>query len=136
MTIVADASAIIAALVDSGSDGQWAQELIESNEIVAPSLLHVECTNVLRRLESSGTINDINASIAYKNLLLLPVTLFPFEPFAPRIWNLRNNLTSYDAWYVAVAEAIEIPLATLDKKLTNSMGPECRFIHPSLATTI
>ena len=53
---------------------------------------------------------------------------FPFEPFADRIWQLRNNVSSYDAWYVAVAEELGFPLATLDQRLTEAEGPSCEFM--------
>ncbi len=122
---------VVSALVDTGPDGQWAEQLLQNNEIVAPSLLQVECTNVLRRLTTSGKIIDLDASMAHRDLMLLPISLFPFEPFAERVWTLRNNLSSYDAWYVAVAESLNIPLATLDIKLTNASGPGCKFISPS-----
>ena len=128
MTIVVDASTVVSALVDAGSEGQWAEQLLQSNEIVAPSLLLVECTNVMRRLTSSGKIVDLDASMAYRDLMLLPISLFPFEPFADRVWTLRNNLSSYDAWYVAIAESLKVPLATLNTKLTNAPGPTCKFI--------
>ena len=55
---------------------------------------------------------------------------FPFEPFAARIWELRHTLTSYDAWYVAVAEALSVPLATLDVPLSTASGPVCEFLTP------
>ena len=122
---------VVSALVDTGPDGQWAEQLLQKNEIVAPSLLQVECTNVLRRLTTSGKIIDLDASMAHRDLMLLPISLFPFEPFAERVWTLRNNLSSYDAWYVAVAESLNIPLATLDIKLTNAPGPGCKFISRS-----
>ena len=133
MNIVVDASTVVAALVDTGPDGQWAEQIIKDSAVFAPSLLHVECTNVLRRLKTSRQLNDLNASIAHKNLMLLDVVLFPFEPFAERIWSLRENISSYDAWYVAVAEELEIPLATLDTKLTNAPGLNCQFISPVVA---
>jgi len=128
LTIVVDASTVVSALVDAGFEGQWAEQLLQSNEVVAPSLLQVECTNVLRRLTSSGKIIDLDASMAYRDLMLLPISLFPFEPFADRVWALRNNLSSYDAWYVAIAESLNVPLATLDTKLTNAPGTMCKFI--------
>lgn len=53
--------------------------------------------------------------------------LFPYAPFAARIWDLRDNVTCYDAWYVAVAETLNAPLATLDVRLANAPGPRCRF---------
>ena len=130
MTIVVDASTVVSALVDTGPDGQWAEQLLQNSEIVAPSLLQVECTNVLRRLTTSGKIIDLDASMAHRDLMHLPITLFPFEPFAERVWTLRNNLSSYDAWYVAVAESLNVPLATLDTRLTNAPGLGCKFISP------
>ena len=60
----------------------------------------------------------------------LDVELLPFTPFAERVRALRNNLTSYDAWYVALAEAIDCPLATPDRKLSRATGPTCRIVGP------
>ena len=56
--------------------------------------------------------------------------LFPFVPLAERIWALRGNLTIYDAWCVALAEALDCPLATLDRKLSRAQGPACEVITP------
>lgn len=64
-------------------------------------------------------------------LLRLDIELFPFEPIAARIWQLRHNLTCYDAWYVAVAETLGLPLATLDGRLSRAPGPTCRFLLPA-----
>ena len=60
----------------------------------------------------------------------LDMELFPFDPFAGRIWELRHNVTSYDAWYVAIAEALNLPLATLDESLSKSSGVSCKFLTP------
>jgi predicted nucleic acid-binding protein len=70
------------------------------------------------------------ASAAQQDLVSLELELFPFEPFSLRVWQLRANLMSYDAWYVAVAEALELPLATLDQRLARAPGPTCRFLLP------
>jgi predicted nucleic acid-binding protein len=56
--------------------------------------------------------------------------LFSFEPFAERVWVLRHNVTSYDAWYVALAEVLRLPLATLDERLVKAKGPTCNFLTP------
>ena len=56
--------------------------------------------------------------------------LFPFAPFAERVWALRENLTSYDAWYVALAEVLDCPLVTLDRRLSRASGPVCEIIAP------
>ena len=72
----------------------------------------------------------MEAESAHGDLLRLDVELFPFSPFAERIWALRGNLTSYDAWYVALAEALACPLVTLDRKLGRATGPTCEVIIP------
>ena len=130
MTAVIDASVIVAALVDSGSEGRWAESVLAESILAAPQLVLAETTNVLRRLELTGGISRLEANSAHKDLLDLDVELFPFAPFAVRVWELRSNLTSYDAWYVALAEAIELPLSTLDRKLSRAVGPRCSFNLP------
>ena len=130
MTVVMDASALVAALVDSGPDGAWATSLIQREGVVGPELLPAEVCNVLRRLEISGRLSTAEAAMAYGDLQRLNLDLFLFSPFAQRIWELRGNLTAYDAWYVALAEALEYPLATLDLRLVGARGTECEFFHP------
>jgi predicted nucleic acid-binding protein len=60
----------------------------------------------------------------------LNIELFSYEPFSDRIWELRHDVTSYDAWYVAIAESLDLPLATLDEHLCRAKGPECEFLVP------
>jgi len=130
VTVVIDASALVAALVDSGSDGRWATSLIAREGLAAPEMLLAEVCNVLRRLELSGRLSTAEATLAYGDLQRLNLELFPFSPFAQRVWDLRGNVTSYDAWYVALAEALASPLATLDLRLIGSRGTECEFLCP------
>ena len=96
----------------------------------APELALVEATNILRRLERAGIITTPEANGAQSDLMQLEIELFSFEPFANHIWELRHNVTSYDAWYVALAEAIGAPLATLDEHLAKAYGIACRFLTP------
>ena len=131
MTLVLDASVIVAALVDSGREGQWAEALIAEGSLTAPELAMAECSNILRRLERAGKISRLEANSAQRDLLRLDIQLFPFAPFAGRVWDLRSNLSSYDAWYVAMAEAFECPLATLDRKIGRATGPVCKVIAPA-----
>jgi predicted nucleic acid-binding protein len=130
MTVVVDASVIVAGLVDTGPDGAWAESLLESEALAAPHLMPVEVTNILRRAALAGDISVDVASLAHRDLLQLRVELFPYEPFAERVWALRENVTAYDAWYVALAESITSPLATLDGKLSRATGPRCSFSTP------
>ena len=131
MTAVVDASVLVAALVDSGHDGAWAEDVIFEGSLTGPELVLAETGNVLRRLEQAGVITRLEANSAYDDLLSLEIELFPFAPLAERIWALRGNLTTYDAWYVALAEALDCPLATLDLKLSRAHGPACDVITPS-----
>ena len=127
---VVDASVLVAAMVDSAVDGQWAEDVVGAGHLVAPQLAVVETLNILRRMEASGQITDLEATASQRDLHQLPIELMPIRPFEERIWQLRANLTSYDAWYVAVAEALELPLATLDRRLAQAPGPECEFELP------
>lgn len=130
MTLVLDAAFVVAALVDDGPGGRWAESLVPSDHLAAPQLMPVETANILRRAALAGAISAETASQAHADLLALRVDLFPYEPVAPRVWELRTNITTYDAWYVALAEALEAPLATLDTKLSRAPGPRCPFRTP------
>jgi predicted nucleic acid-binding protein len=128
LTVVIDSSVVVAALIDTGSDGAWAEKILGSGELSAPAMLLAEVTNVLRRLVGNERITEPEANAAFEDLMQLTVDLHTFEPFAERVWELRHNVTSYDGWYVAIAEALDSPLATLDGRLVRAQGPECRFL--------
>jgi predicted nucleic acid-binding protein len=130
LSAVIDASVVVAALIDSGPHGDWAEEVLASGLLQAPELVHAEATNTLRRLERAKLITTPEANAAQDDLMQLDIELFPFEPFAARIWELRHNITSYEAWYVAIAEALKLPLATLDEALSKSNGVVCKFLTP------
>jgi predicted nucleic acid-binding protein len=130
MSVVVDSSVVVAALVDSGRHGKWAEEILASGLLLAPELVRAEATNVFRRLERAKLITTPEANAAQGDLMQLDVEVFPFEPFADRIWELRHNVTSYDGWYVAIAEALKVPLATFDAPLSRSNGVTCKFLTP------
>ena len=130
MSIVIDSSVIVAALIDTGPDGIWAEQVIDDQLLYAPALVRVEATNVLRRLERAEQITTAEANGAQEDLTRLEIEQFPFEPLSDRIWELRHTVTSYDAWYVAVAEEFGYPLATLDRRLARTAGPKCKFLTP------
>ena len=130
MTAVVDATVLTAALVDSGPAGRWAETIVGAEPLIAPELVLVETANVLRRLELARDISVLEAAGAHRDLVRLDLELFPYTPFADRVWELRHNLTSYDAWYVALAEAFDYPLVTLDRKLSRTAGVKCKFLVP------
>jgi predicted nucleic acid-binding protein len=130
LSIVVDSSVLVAALVDVGPHGTWAEEVLARGSLQAPELARAEAMNILRRLERAKLITTPEANGAQEDLMQLDIDLFSFEPFADRIWELRHNVTSYDAWYVALAEALALPLATLDERLSRSSAVACRFLTP------
>ena len=130
MTTVADSSALVAALVDSGSDTIWVDAAFADEDLACPELALAEAGNILRRMELAERISHTEATAAYAELFDLDIVLYPFTPFAERIWELRNNLTIYDAWFVALAEALDCPLVTLDRRLSRAVGPACEIVTP------
>lgn len=131
MTLVVDSSVILAALLQGGaSSGRWAENVVTSDALAAPHHLHAEVAGVLRRRTLAGEISDEVASTAYAALLAMTFELHPYEPFALRVWELRHTVTVKDAWFIALAEWLEAPLATLDMRLTRAPGPRCQFVTP------
>ena len=130
MSVVVDASVLVKALLSTGPDGDWAEAIVAGDSLHAPDLALAETTNVLRRLELARAITTAEANAAHEDLMQLNIELFSFEPFAERAWELRHNLTGYDAWYVALAEALRLPLATFDERLAKARGPRCEFLTP------
>jgi predicted nucleic acid-binding protein len=125
VTSVLDASAVAAALLDDGPNGQWCDAQMALDDLAAPALMPFEVANIVRRTEARGAIDASTAARAIANLRALPVDLLPFDPLAGRVWELRPNLTVYDASYVALAEVLGGPLVTLDRKLANAPGARC-----------
>jgi predicted nucleic acid-binding protein len=130
VSAVVDASVLIVALVDTGPQGEWAEQVLAGGGLHAPELARVEATNILRRLERAKEITPPEANAAHEDLMQLSLELFSFDPFADRVWELRHTIASYDAWYVAVAEALKLPLATLDARLSKAKGVTCDFLTP------
>ena len=124
MTVVVDASVLVA---DSGAEGAWAESMVAEGPLASPELALVEASNILRRLEQAGQLSSLEAASAHGDLLQFDMELFPF---ADRVWALRHNLTCYDAWYVALAEALNCPLLTLDRRLSRANGPTCNIVTP------
>jgi predicted nucleic acid-binding protein len=130
VTVVVDSSVVVAALVDDGPDGAWARAGVSGAVLSAPAHLYVEVSSVLRRTVVSGRLGRDIAALAHRDLVQLPVTTFPFEPLADRVWELHPTVTAYDAAFVALAEALDTPLWTLDRRLARASGPACEFRLP------
>lgn len=118
-------------LVDGGPVGDWAAQLLRGADgLVAPHLAIWETDNIIRRQEAAGRITTDQAVLAHADLLDLQIDLWPYEPLAARSWELRRNLTVYDASYVALAELTDSPLATLDERIGRAPGIRCSVTSP------
>lgn len=128
--VVCDASALVALLLDSGSDGRWVTEALKGADLSAPSLVAFEAANIIRRHELAELVSSDQAAQAHADLLDLHIEHWPYEILAARAWELRHNLTSYDASYVALAELTQAALVTLDKRIVNAPGVRCTVRTP------
>lgn len=119
--IILDASAALELILDSSAAAAVREKILANGgRLAAPHLLDVEVAQVLRRYHRGGEISDQRARMALADLADLPLTRYPHTPFLDRIWELRENLTGYDAAYVALAEALAMPLLTCDAKLASA----------------
>jgi predicted nucleic acid-binding protein len=123
--IVVDASVLAPALADDGADGDGARDRLAGERLAVPALADLEVTLVLRRAALSGRLDDRRAGQALSDLAALPLRRAPHLPLLARIWQLRENLTVYDAAYVALAEALEVSLLTSDRRLSKAPGIQC-----------
>lgn len=128
--VVCDASALTALLIDGGPDGKWATDALSGADLVAPSLVAFETANIIRRHELAGLISADQAAQAHADLLDLAIEHWPYELLATRAWQLRVNLTIYDASYVALAELLGATLVTLDRRIGRTSGPSCAIVTP------
>jgi predicted nucleic acid-binding protein len=121
--IVLDASAAVELLLGTDA-GSWVADRIAdpAESIHAPHLLAVEVAQVLRRLVAAGDVGAARAAAALVDLADLDAERYPHEPFLPRMFALRENLTAYDAAYVALAEALDAPLLTFDRRVAAAPG--------------
>jgi predicted nucleic acid-binding protein len=128
--VVCDASALVALLLDSGPDGNWVTEAVAGAAFAAPSLVAFESANIVRRHELARIVSADQAEQAHADLLDLAIEQWPYELLAPRAWELRHNLSSYDAGYVALAELIGAKLVTLDERIGGAPGVRCAIATP------
>jgi predicted nucleic acid-binding protein len=125
--IVVDASALLEVLLGTPAAKSLEDRLFAAGETLhAPHLLDVEIVQVVRRYAARGDIDDARGRAALTDLADFPLQRYPHDFLLPRIWDLRNNLTAYDAAYVALAEALEAPLITRDRRLAAAIGHEAR----------
>lgn len=125
--LVVDASVLAPALADDGPDGDAARALLRGQSLVAPELIDLETTSVIRRQSRGGQLDPRRARLALTDLVELPLRRTPHRPLLARCWQLRENLTVYDAAYAALAEALDVVLLTADARLASAPGPRCEI---------
>lgn len=126
--IVVDASVLAPALADDGADGDRARSRLLGERLVAPSLIDLEVLSVVRRATRVGRLDDRRARHALDDLAAIPLRRAPHLPLMRRAWELRDNLTAYDAAYVALAEALGADLLTADARLVGVPGVHCDVV--------
>ena len=119
MPVVLDASALVELLLQSDRAPAVLQ-VIGSTELTAPDVINLEVLSTLRRLEWVGALPADRARQAVEDLRVAKLQRFPTLPLLPAVWELRANVTSYDACYVALAEALGCTLVTADLKLSRA----------------
>ncbi|MGH7309507.1 MAG: type II toxin-antitoxin system VapC family toxin [Candidatus Rokuibacteriota bacterium] len=127
--IVVDTSALLEVLLNTRGSARVAERLFAPNETLhAPHLLDVEIAQVLRRYARAGELDPARGRQALDDLADLPLFRYPHDLFLLRIWELRSNVTAYDAAYIALAEALAAPLVTRDKRLASAPGHRARVV--------
>jgi predicted nucleic acid-binding protein len=131
---VLDASVVTDAMAVGGVVGDRARRLVaEESWLHAPAMAGAEITSALRAMVFRGLLGSGEARAAAIRASRLRSRRYPFEPFLERVWELRDNVTVYDAWYVSLAEALEVALVTSDERLRRADGPRCPVFSPEEA---
>ena len=123
--LVIDASVLAVALLDDGRDGDTVRDRLRGEQLAAPALIDLEVASVWRGLARGGHLDPRRVRLALDDLQELPLQRVEHTSLLVRCWELRDNLTIYDAAYVALAEALQAPLLTGDRRLARSTGPRC-----------
>ena len=123
--IVLDASSAVE-LLDGSSLGESVAERIGDSceSLHAPHLIDLEVAQAYRRAVLAGAVSTTRAAEALEDLSDLDIIRYPHDRLLPRVWALRHNLSAYDASYIALAEALDCPVLTCDRRLGRAVGAE------------
>ena len=123
--IVVDASVVVTALADDGHDGDRSRHRLRGERLLAPHVIDLEVASAWRRLADTGRMDERRVELALADLRALRLERVGHGPLLGRCWELRANLTVYDAAYVALAEALDTALLTADRRLAEAPGARC-----------
>ena len=118
--LVLDTSAVLDVLTATEPAPGLAQRLARDGDLHAPHLLDTEMLHALRGLTSRGELSEERGADARTDFAELALIRYPHWPLSDRVWELRHNLTAYDATFVALAEALDVPLVTCDARLAGA----------------
>ncbi len=133
--IVVDASVLAPALSDDSDEGDHLRRRLRGQTVTAPELIDFEVQSVLRAGVRRGLLDERRARQAWTDLTSAPLHRAPHRPLLHRAWELRDNVTTYDAAYVALAEVLGAILLTTDSKLANAPGIRCEVDLVQLPTS-
>ena len=121
--IVLDSSAAVALICEAGPAAESLTNRVETErEVAAPHLLDPEASRAFRRLAWAGAVETAEIPSLLEELMALRVVRYPHGALIPRVWELRDTIETYDAFYVALAEALACPLVTSDGHLARAHG--------------
>ncbi len=123
--IVSDASVLAPVVADHGPDGTNFRRRLRGETVAVPDLARIEVISVIRRQLHSGALDSSQAVQAVDDLLDLPLIVYSTSRLLRRAWALRDNITTYDACYAALAELLGCPLLTADTRLSRAPGINC-----------
>jgi predicted nucleic acid-binding protein len=124
--LVVDASVLVHALADDGAGGAQARASLAGQDMAAPEVVDLEVLAVLRRHVRARLVEPRHGELALAELRALPLQRAAHLPLLPRIWELRDNVSAYDAAYVALAETLDVELLTADARLAAAPGLRCQ----------
>ncbi|HVE70626.1 MAG TPA: type II toxin-antitoxin system VapC family toxin [Thermoanaerobaculia bacterium] len=123
-SVVVDASVLVDAFLVGVRP---AASRVMDAHLHAPVTIDAEFLHAMRRRWLTKIVDDEHAQSALSIFRRTPITRYPIEPLVPRMWFLRQNITAYDASYVALAESLDLPLITRDARLARSTGHAARI---------
>jgi predicted nucleic acid-binding protein len=120
--LVVDTSAVLAALIGQPGPSDLNERLADDGDLHAPHLIDIELLHALRRLTMKGQLSEDRAADARGDFVELTIVRYPHVNLMDRIWELRHNLTAYDAAFIALSEILQVPLITCDAALASVPG--------------
>lgn len=124
--IVVDSSAVIDAVLARPPKPKLVARLADDGDLHAPHLIDVEILHALRRLVQTGAAHEARVDDARADIDDIALTRYPVGSLGDRVWALRHQMTAYDAVFVSLAEALDVPLVTCDRRLARAHGHQAR----------